>query len=37
MFLMGNQHRFPHQWLIISVIYPPKQKSEESPQGSFQF
>lgn len=37
MFLMGNQHRFPHQWLIISVIYPPKQKLAESPQSCFQF
>lgn len=24
MFLMGTIHRFPDQWLIISVIYPPK-------------
>jgi hypothetical protein len=23
MFLMGTVHRFPDQWLIISVIYPP--------------
>lgn len=23
-FLMGNIHRFRHQWLIISLIYPPK-------------
>ncbi|WP_228124978.1 hypothetical protein [Candidatus Methylospira mobilis] len=26
MFLMGNQHRFQNQWLIISLIYPPKRK-----------
>lgn len=26
MFLMGNQHRFQDQWLIISLFYPPKQK-----------
>ena len=26
MFLMGNQHRFQNQWLIISVIYPPKPR-----------
>lgn len=26
MFLMGNQHRFQDQWLIISLIYPPKRK-----------
>lgn len=25
MFLMGNQHRFQDQWLIISLIYPPKR------------
>jgi hypothetical protein len=25
MLLMGTIHRFPHQWLIISLIYPPKQ------------
>ena len=24
MFLMGTIHRFPDQWLIVSVIYPPK-------------
>lgn len=24
MLLMGNIHRFPDQWLIISLIYPPK-------------
>jgi hypothetical protein len=24
MFMMGNIHRFQHQWLIISLIYPPK-------------
>lgn len=37
MFLMGNQHRFPNQWLIISVIYPPKQTPVESLQGRFAF
>lgn len=37
MFLMGNQHRFQDQWLIISLIYPPKQKPEASQQCSFQF
>ena len=26
MFLMGNIHRFQDQWLIISLIYPPKQR-----------
>lgn len=29
MFLMGNIHRFQHQWLIISLIYPPMQKDNE--------
>ncbi len=24
-FLLGTIHRFPDQWLIVSVIYPPKQ------------
>ncbi|MFC0283098.1 hypothetical protein ACFFJB_05665 [Camelimonas abortus] len=24
MFLMGNMHRYRDQWLIISIIYPPK-------------
>lgn len=33
MFLMGNQHRFQDQWLIISLVYPPKRKQEESHQG----
>ncbi len=26
MFLMGTIHRFPDQWLIISLIYPPRQQ-----------
>ncbi|SEQ21624.1 hypothetical protein [Giesbergeria anulus] len=30
MFLMGNQHRFQDQWLIISLIYPPKQMPSET-------
>jgi hypothetical protein len=25
MFLMGTLHWFPGQWLIVSLIYPPKQ------------
>lgn len=29
-FLMGNMRRFPDQWLIISVIYPPKQTTEQA-------
>ena len=32
--LMGNQHRFQDQWLIISLIYPPKQKPVVNPQTS---
>ncbi len=27
MFLMGTIHRFPDQWLIVSLIYPPKQRA----------
>ena len=23
-FLMGTIHRFPKQWLIVSVLYPPR-------------
>lgn len=33
MFLMGNQHRFQGQWLIISLVYPPKQMLLEARQG----
>lgn len=33
MFLMGNQHRFQDQWLIISLIYPPKRRLVEETQG----
>lgn len=25
LFLMGTIHRFPDQWLIVSLLYPPKQ------------
>lgn len=32
--LMGNQQRFQDQWLIISLIYPPKQKPVLNPQTS---
>ena len=34
MFIMGTIHRFPDQWLIVSLIYPPKQPSGPSRQGS---
>ncbi|SED41311.1 hypothetical protein SAMN05444161_3152 [Rhizobiales bacterium GAS191] len=32
-FLMGNIHLFPDQWLIVSLIYPPKPPSEPPRQG----
>ena len=32
MFLMGTIHRFPDQWLIISLIYPPRQLSDRPRQ-----
>jgi hypothetical protein len=34
MFLMGNQHRFQDQWLIISLIYPPKKTPAATAQQS---
>jgi len=34
MLLMGNQHRFQDQWLIISLIYPPKRTQAEEQQQS---
>ena len=27
-FLMGNMHRHRHQWLIVSLIYPPRQPQQ---------
>jgi hypothetical protein len=33
MFMVGNQHRFQDQWLIISLIYPPRRVTVESRQG----
>lgn len=27
-FMMGNIHRFPSQWLIVSIIYPPRENHE---------
>ena len=32
MFLLGTIHRFPHQWLLISLIYPPKPPVENPNQ-----
>lgn len=34
MFLMGTIHRFPGQWLIVSLIYPPRLQPEALTQGS---
>lgn len=34
MFLMGNQHRFQDQWLIISLVYPPKRRPTEPRQSA---
>ncbi|MEO1902556.1 MAG: hypothetical protein ABGX87_12435 [Alcanivorax sp.] len=28
LFLMGNMHRHRHQWLIVSLIYPPKEPQQ---------
>lgn len=28
LFLMGTVHRFPNQWLIVGLIYPPKPQSK---------
>ena len=32
MFLMGTIHRFPDQWLIVSLIYPPKPPAAATDQ-----
>ncbi len=32
--LMGTIHRFPDQWLIVSLIYPPKQQTKHTDQKS---
>lgn len=37
MFLMGTIHRFPNQWLIVSLIYPPKLAPDAEFQQSMQF
>ncbi|MGO4702009.1 hypothetical protein [Dyella sp. 2RAB6] len=34
MFLMGNQHRFQDQWLIVSLIYPPRLPPLQNAQGA---
>lgn len=28
-FLMGTVHRFPNTWLIIGMVYPPKQQTQQ--------
>ncbi|ESZ41787.1 MULTISPECIES: hypothetical protein [unclassified Mesorhizobium] len=33
-FLMGTIHRFPDQWLIVSLIYPPRRQSPQMAQRS---
>ncbi|MDR1922080.1 MAG: hypothetical protein LBS31_10140 [Candidatus Adiutrix sp.] len=35
--LMGTMHRFPDQWLIISLIYPPKKPPEAHRQSRLFF
>jgi hypothetical protein len=37
MFLMGTIHRFPDQWLIVSLIYPPCALPSAKPQTEFAF
>lgn len=33
MFLMGNIHRFPDQWLVVSLLYPPRRQPDIGRQG----
>jgi hypothetical protein len=32
MFIMGTMHRFPDQWLIVGLVYPPKLPPERTGQ-----
>jgi hypothetical protein len=32
LFLMGTIHRFPNQWLIVGIVYPPKRSPGASKQ-----
>jgi hypothetical protein len=32
LFLMGTIHRFPDQWLIVGLVYPPKQPPKAGEQ-----
>jgi hypothetical protein len=34
LFLMGTIHRFPGQWLIVSVLYPPRPQAEAAGQAT---
>ncbi len=34
LFLLGTIHRFPDQWLLISLIYPPRRRPWQEAQGS---
>ena len=34
LFLLGTIHRFPGQWLLISVIYPPRPPAENPNQAA---
>jgi hypothetical protein len=34
-FLMGTIHRFPDQWLIVGLVYPPRFAKDEASQLSF--
>jgi hypothetical protein len=34
LFLLGTIHRFPNQWLLVSLIYPPKPPVEDPNQGA---
>jgi hypothetical protein len=36
-FLMGTIHRFPDQWLIVSLIYPPRSKAAPTLQTELAF
>ncbi len=35
-FMMGTQHRFPNQWLVIGLVYPPRSSADEQPKPSTQ-
>ena len=32
LFLMGTIHRFPDQWLIVGIVYPPKPPPNRAEQ-----